>query len=167
MSPGGHLVTTALACAAAAATGSAALAVGVAVGGFLIDVDHAVDYALFERQRDWRPAAFLRYYVEGRARRAVLALHSYELFAALAVLAWWIPAPALRGYLLGGLMHLGLDIAFNGQLTPRNIWAFYSFTHRARHGFSSRALLGQTPPAPRRRARFWADFFRGGAPYRS
>jgi hypothetical protein len=167
MSPGGHLVSAFLAGAAAGAlTGSGAMAVGVAAGGFLIDIDHAIDYALVERQRDLRPSAFLRYYLEGRAQRAVLALHSYELFAALAAVAWWGQAPALMGYLLGGLMHLGLDIAFNGKLTPRNIWAFYSFIHRARHRFSTRALLGETAPAPAGRPRFWADFFRGGSPYR-
>ena len=61
MSPGGHLVTTALACAAVyAGTESVALTAGLAAGGFLIDVDHAVDYVLFERQRDLRPGSFLR-----------------------------------------------------------------------------------------------------------
>src|SRR5512134_2091490 len=40
VSPGGHLVTTAIACTAVqVATGSAALAAGVAAGGFLIDLD--------------------------------------------------------------------------------------------------------------------------------
>ena len=163
MSPGGHFVTTALACAVAAATGSPALAVGVAVGGFFIDVDHAVDYVLFDRQRDLRPAIFLRYYQEGRAQRLVLALHSYELFTVLAGLAWWLQAPWLVGYLIGGLMHLALDIAFNGKLTPRSIWAFYSFVHRACHGFSARVLLGEPRRNPASR-HFWVDFFRGSAP---
>ncbi len=162
MSPGGHFITTAVACGVLGlTTGSTALAAGVAVGGFLIDVDHAVDYALFERQRDLRPATFLRYYVEERAQHLVLALHSYELFAVLTALAWWFEAPGLVGYLLGGSMHLALDIAFNGKLTPRNIWAFYSFVHRARHGFSARALLGETTRVSATR-RFWVDFFRGG-----
>ena len=108
MSPGGHLVTTVAACGTAAAlTGDAALTAGIGVGGFLIDVDHAVDYVLFERQRDLRPGAFLRYYIEGRVQRVVLALHSYELFALLVVAAWWSGAVWLWGYLLGGAMHLG------------------------------------------------------------
>jgi hypothetical protein len=161
MSPGGHLVTTAGVCAAAAMlTGSAALTAGIALGGFFIDVDHAVDYVLFERQADLRPGTFLRYYLEGRVQRLVLALHSYELFAALGVLAWWLQTPWLAGYLVGGLMHLALDIAFNGQLTPRSIWAFYSFAYRARHRFAGPALLGQTARQPAS-SRFWLDFFRG------
>src|SRR5262245_38084618 len=142
MSPGGHLLTTAAACAAAAVvTGSPALTAGVAAGGFFIDVDHVVDYALIGRRRDHRPAAFLRSSLEGRGRRLVLVLHSYELFALLGALAWWLAAPALTGYLLGALMHLALDLAFNGKLTPRSIWAFYSFAYRARHGFAAAALL--------------------------
>ncbi len=161
MSPGGHLVTTLAACAAAAAvTGSLPLTAGVAVGGFLIDVDHAIDYVFVDRQRDLRPSAFLRYYLEGMVQRAVLVLHSYELFAVLAVLAWWLEAPALTGYLLGGLMHLALDVAFNGKLTPYSIWAFYSFAYRARYRFQASALLGPVDVKPMGRP-FWSAFFRG------
>ncbi|HXG16969.1 MAG TPA: hypothetical protein VNK50_12030 [Calidithermus sp.] len=164
MSPGGHLLTTLGACALSLAAtrempaGEAlALAAGIAAGGFLIDVDHAVDYVLFERQRDLRPGAFLRYYLGGRVRRTVLVLHSYELFALLAAVAWWLDAPALTGYLLGALMHLALDIAVNGEATPRSIAAFYSFAYRAVHGFDAGRLLAMAPrPVP---AGFWAAFF--------
>ena len=84
MSPGGHLVTTAAACVAAAAlTESPMLTAAIAAGGFFIDVDHAIDYVLLEKQRDWTPGAFLRYYLSGKVQRAVLMLHSYELFALL------------------------------------------------------------------------------------
>src|SRR4030095_2076888 len=127
MSPGGHLVTTAAACAVVyAGTGSPALTAGLAAGGFLIDVDHAIDYVLFERQRDLRPGAFLEYYVTGRIRYAVLVLHSYELFALRALVAWWRDTPLLSAYLAGALMHLALDIVFNGRVTPYSIGAFYS-----------------------------------------
>src|SRR5439155_1561149 len=80
-----------------------------------------------ERRRELTPAAFLRYYAEGHARRMVLALHAYEVFLALAALAWWLGSVWVAGYLVGGAMHLALDIGFNGRLTPRNIFAFYSF----------------------------------------
>jgi hypothetical protein len=166
MSPGGHLATTAMACAAAGVLGGPApLIAGLAVGGFLIDVDHAVDYVLFDGQRDLHPGAFLRYYVEGRARRLVLALHSYELFAILAAVAWWSANPWLAGYLLGGTMHLALDIGFNGQLTPRSIWAFYSLAYRARHRFAASALFGDARLEPGR-SHFWGDFFLGARPHR-
>jgi hypothetical protein len=160
MSPGGHLLTTFAACTAAAvATESWALTAGIAVGGFLIDVDHAFDYVVFDRQRNLRPGAFLRYYLEGRVRRLVLVLHSWELMTLLAVVAWMMPLPWLVGYLLGASMHLALDLAFNGEVVPRSILAFYSFSYRAAHRFDARALLG----VPLRPAgdRFWAAFFRG------
>jgi len=161
VSPGGHLVTTVAACTAAAAvTGSWPLTAGIAVGGFFIDVDHAVDYVVFERQRDLRPGTFLRYYLSGRVQRVVLLLHSYELFALVALLAWWGDSMLLTGYLVGGLMHLALDIIFNGELTPRSIAAFYSFSFRAAHGFRASSLLGAVPLRPPA-AGFWRAFFEG------
>src|SRR5438046_8559354 len=79
VSPGGHLVTTAGACAAFAAAGADTATIAtIFAGGFLIDVDHAIDYVAFERQRDLRPLTFLRYYLGGAFRRIVLVLHSYE-----------------------------------------------------------------------------------------
>jgi hypothetical protein len=163
MSPGGHLVTTLAACAVTGyATGSPALAAAVGAGGFLIDVDHAIDYVLFERQRDLRPSAFLRYYIEGRIQRAVLILHSYELFAALLALLWWTQAPLLAAYLSGALMHLALDLIFNGRLTPYSIAAFYSFGYRLAYRFEAKALLGITPKPVE--GGFWLSFFRGTPP---
>jgi len=167
MSPGGHLVTTAAAAASAVALSSGAppsaivsLAAGIVAGGFFIDVDHFVDYVLVERQRDLRPRTFLRYYLGGHVRKTVLALHSYELFALLGALAWWLDPLPLWGYLMGALMHLALDIIFNGEQTPRSIAAFYSFGYRLAHRFDSQALLGPmddcTVPAP-----FWTAFFAG------
>jgi hypothetical protein len=164
MSPGGHLITTAAACTAAGvATGDWRLVLGLAAGGFLIDVDHAIDYVVVERRRDLRPAAFLRYYLEGRVRRTVLALHSYELFAVLAALAWTTGNPWLLGYIGGGLMHLALDIAFNGEFTPRSIVLFYSAAYRARHKFDAGVLLGTGQPRDVASG-FWRAFFAGARP---
>jgi hypothetical protein len=160
MSPGGHLVTAAIAAGVGlTATGSVPLAAGIVAGGFFIDVDHAVDYLIVERRRELTPAAFLRYYTEGRARHAVLVLHSYELFLALAALAWWLDSAWLAGYLAGGAMHMALDIVVNGRLTPKNIFAFYSFGFRLAHGFATETLFGSEPrivPAD-----FWRSFFLG------
>jgi hypothetical protein len=113
MSPGGHAATTVVASAATAfLSGSLPLATAVALGGSFIDVHHAVDYVLFNRQRDLRPGAFLRYYLEARPERVVLALYSWELFALLAAIACWTGWPLLWGYLDRAAMHLLLDIAF-------------------------------------------------------
>src|SRR4051794_3988707 len=53
MMPGGHLATSAaLSAVAYGATGSVEVAAGCVAGGFFIDVDHYLDYLLFEKQ--WR-----------------------------------------------------------------------------------------------------------------
>jgi hypothetical protein len=165
MSPGGHLVTTLAVCAATAiSTESWPVVAGLAAGGFLIDVDHAIDYVVVERQRDLRPGAFLRYYLEGRVRRTVLALHSYELLAVLIALAWCTGNPWVLGYVGGALMHLALDLAFNGEYTPHSIVRFYSFVYRATYRFDAARLLGVAPRRPVA-AGFWRAFF-GGTEHR-
>jgi hypothetical protein len=162
VSPGGHLVTTAIACAAVqVGTGCAALTAGVAAGGFLIDLDHALDYVAFERQRDLRPAAFLRYYLAGRPRSVVLLLHSYEVLALFALAAWVTHIEWLWGYVLGAAaLHLPLDIVFNGKVAGRNLVPFYSLAYRARAGFRTGRLLDMRRLAPPP-ARFWSAFFVG------
>ena len=161
MSPGGHLVTTAAACAAVyLGTGNAALTAGLAAGGFLIDLDHVLDYLVFEKQRDLRPSAFLRYYLEGRVERVVLPLHSYELVALLTLLAWLFHRDWLWGYVLGTALHLPLDIIWNGRLVPGGLVHFYSFTVRARAGFGAERFADRTRLASLEE-NFWVSFFRG------
>jgi hypothetical protein len=162
MSPGGHLVTTAAACAAVyAGTGSVELVAGLAAGGVLIDLDHVVDYVLVERQRDLRPTAFLRYYLGGRVERVVLVLHSYELLALLAALAWLTQAGWLWGWVFGMLLHLPLDIIFNGKFASGGLVHFYSFIVRARAGFrAARFVDRRVKPVPA--GELWSAFFVGG-----
>lgn len=161
MSPGGHLVTTALTCGAVhAVTGSPALTAGIIAGGFLIDVDHVVDYVLVERRRELHPAAFLRYYLGGQAKRIVLALHSYELLALLALASWATDSPLGWGAVLGMLLHLPLDIVFNGKLVTRSLVPFYSFTYRWRRDFLASRLVGEFSVRPGSPA-FWGAFFQG------
>jgi hypothetical protein len=93
----------------------------------------------------------------------VLVLHSFELFALLGVLAWWLDALPLWGYLMGALMHLSLDILFNAQYMSRSPALVYSFVYRWAHGFDARAM--QRPPdefvTP---TGFWPAFFTGAQP---
>ncbi len=58
-------------------------------------------------------------------------------------------------------MHLLLDIAFNGKLLPKNIFAFYSFAYRAAHGFNGAALHGHRERIVP--GRFWQAFFKGAS----
>jgi hypothetical protein len=165
VSPGGHLITTAVACTAVYdGTGSAALTAGLFAGGVLIDVDHAFDYVVFDRQRDLRPGVFLRYYLEGRVRRAVLFLHSYELLPLVAAGAWLTNWLWLWGLLLGMALHLPLDIHFNGRFQPGGMVRFYSFCYRWRAGFRADRLCDRSRLAPLSRDGFWLVFFRGSRP---
>jgi hypothetical protein len=74
-------------------------------------------------------------------RYTVLVPHSYELFAVLGAIAWWTHAPLLFAYLAGALLHLALDIIFNGRITPYSIAAFYSFTYRLVHRFDAHGRI--------------------------
>src|SRR5262252_2052267 len=143
MMPGGHLATSvALGGVAYAVTGSIELAVGCLAGGFFIDVDHYLDYIVFEKQ--WvrpGPASFLRYYFRNELKWVVLPLHSLELMAVLTVIAIWRPEPMLVGYLVGAAMHLVFDIAVNGDYSIRHRYSFYFFTYRDKHAFRANELL--------------------------
>src|SRR3989454_12505 len=70
MSPGGHLVTTAIAGGAVlASTGSIPLTAGLGGGGVLLDVYHVGGYFLLQRRRGVPPTPVLPYYTEGPPRR--------------------------------------------------------------------------------------------------
>ena len=138
-----------------------ALTAGLAAGGFLIDVDHAVDYVLFEGQRDLRPGSFLRYYLDGKARRVVLVLHSYELVVLLAALAWVTNVAWLWGWVFGMLLHLPLDVVFNGKFASGGLLHFYSFIVRARAGFRADAFTDRARRSVSSEG-FWGAFFKGG-----
>ena len=112
------------------------------------------------RQRDLRPSAFLKHYLEGRVRQVVLPLHSYELLALLIVLAWVTNREWLWGYVLGMALHLPLDIVFNGRLVSGGLVHFYSFAVRARAGFLAERFADPTLLAPLAES-FWVSFFRG------
>jgi len=161
MMPGGHLATSvALGGVAYAVTGSIELAVGCFTGGFLIDVDHYLDYIVFEKQ--WvrpGPASFLRYYFRNELKWVVLPLHSFELMAVLTIIALWYPQPLLVGYLVGAAMHLVFDIAVNGDYSIRNRYSFYFLAYRAKHGFSASELLEPINLARDTGSRPFREFF--------
>ena len=120
-----------------------------------------VDYVLFERQRDLRPGSFLRYYLNGKAQRVVLVLHSYELLALLAAVAWSTNVDWLWGWVFGMLLHLPLDIIFNGKFASSVHDHFYSFIVRAHAGFRADRFTDR-PRRPVSADGFLAAFFKGG-----
>src|SRR5206468_1223670 len=143
MMPGGHLATAiALSGVAYASTGSVEAAAGCFAGGFLIDVDHYLDYLFFEKQ--WRrpgPLSFLSYYFKGRPQRVVLPLHSAELMTLLFAVVLFHPWPLLVGYWFGAAMHLTFDVLVNGEYAIKRAFVFYIFSYRAHHRFAVAELL--------------------------
>lgn len=137
--PGGHLATSvALGGVAYASTGSVEVAAGCLAGGFLIDVDHYLDYLFFEKQ--WRrpgPLSFLQYYFSFSPRKLVLPLHSAEFMAVLFGLIFVHPWPLLIGYWFGALMHLIFDVLVNGDVGLKRPVLFYFFAYRARYRFAA------------------------------
>ena len=143
MMPGGHLATAiALSGVAYASTGSVEAAAGCFAGGFLIDVDHYIDYLFFEKQ--WRrpgPLSFLSYYFKGRPQRVVLPLHSAELMTLLFAVVLFHPWPLLVGYWFGAAMHLTFDVLVNGEYAIKRAFVFYIFSYRAHRRFAVAELL--------------------------
>jgi hypothetical protein len=143
MMPGGHLASSiALSGVVYASSGSMAAASGCIAGGFLIDIDHYLDYLLFEKQ--WRrpgPISFLRYYFGNCPKKVVLPLHSAELMALLFLVILRYPWPLLVGYWFGALMHLFFDVLVNGDHALKEPIPFYVFTYRAVHRFATEKLL--------------------------
>ena len=147
MMPGGHLATAiALSGVAYASTGSAEAAAGCFAGGFLIDVDHYLDYLIFEKQ--WSrpgPLSFLSYYFKRSPKRLVLPLHSAELMTGLFAVLLFHPWPLLVGYWFGAAMHLTFDVLVNGEHVIKRALMFYLFSYRAHHKFAAAELLAAKP----------------------
>src|SRR3954464_8692919 len=139
MMPGGHLATSiALGGVAYVTTGSAETTAGCIAGGFLIDVDHYVDYLVFENQ--WRrpsPLSFLRYYFGYSPKRLVLPLHSSGFMTFLFLVILKHPWPLLLGYCIGGLMHLTFDVLVNGDNALKRPVLFYNLPYIAWRRFSA------------------------------
>jgi len=161
MMPGGHLATSvALAGVGYASSGSIEVAIGCLAGGFLIDVDHYLDYLVFENQ--WRrpnPTAFLSYYFRYRPKKLVLPLHSAEFMTILFLVMRLHPWPLLVGYWVGAMMHLIFDILVNGDNALKRPLLFYFFTYRAIHHFAAEKLMDVAEPASSGKAPI-REFFR-------
>ncbi len=159
--PGGHLATAlTLSATTYYATGSKEAAAGAFAGGFLIDVDHYLDYILFEKQ--WRrpgPVSFLRYYFTNRPRKLVLPLHSLELMTLLLGLIFIHPVPILVGYWSGAAMHLIFDVLVNGEVGLKRPFCFYILSYRVSHRFAAAELLNDRVVPAEAGSRPVKDFF--------
>jgi hypothetical protein len=98
--------------------------------GFLIDVDHVVDYF---REYGFRGDVkeFFRVFYETRFKKLLLLFHAWEWVAGLSVLAWISGRnEIILGLLIGAGQHLLLDQFFN-EVAP---WGYF-FTYRVAKRF--------------------------------
>jgi hypothetical protein len=103
-----------------ARTGSRRAALAPFASGFLVDVDHLVDYGLVQ--------------AGVRDDKIVLALHGWEYLP-----IWWAIDRALGlrgGALLGYVVHLVIDQIWNEKRSP----LAYFVTYRATKGFQADQL---------------------------
>ena len=162
MMPGGHLATAVvLSGTTYATTGSVEATAGAFAGGFLIDVDHYLDYLIFEKQ--WRrpgPLSFLSYYFTLSPRRLVLPLHSIELMTVLLGIILVHPWPLLVGYWVGAAMHMIFDVLVNGECALKRAFLFYFFAYRASQHFAAEHLIGDITVPPHVGKQPLREFFR-------
>lgn len=110
------------------------------VGGFLIDLDHVLEYFFV-----FGPRFNVAYFIEGReflvSDKIFIIFHAWEYIPILLVIAWCVRRrKSIYVFLLaltfGGMVHLTTD-CFMNNYPPRN----YSLIYRAAQGFSAPLLL--------------------------
>ncbi len=130
MKPVGHLmISTGGATIVYQTTGSWPDAAAFFAVGFLLDVDHIVDYAAHWGVKRGT-LNLLKWRMLGGTPRVFIPLHGYEYLVAMVGLALLSASTLLWCAALAYIIHLALDELFN---RPRNFQ--YSLAHRAWHGF--------------------------------
>jgi hypothetical protein len=141
-----HLVASAIVSGSIyAGTRSVTIAAVSFLWGFLIDLDHVVEYV---REYGWRldVREFFRVFYETRFRKLVLLFHAWEWVAALALyslLAGW--NGIITGLLIGTLHHLILDQLGNGSTR----WGYF-ITWRAMRRFTMTEMIRESRVRERR-----------------
>jgi hypothetical protein len=100
------------------------------LGGFLIDADHLVDYAV-HRLRPGRGLSFL-------------PLHGWELVPLFWKIERRFVGASHGGFTFGYLAHLSIDQVTNEKRSP----FVYFLAYRAKKRFASNLLGAQSPDAP-------------------
>lgn len=121
---------------------SAEIAIVAFLSGFLIDLDHVVDF-LFLSGEKFNLKDMLSWCHNGRWEKIVLILHSYELYLLLGFLTYFFPHNIFIGLLLGTGLHLILDQIWNCHLRSDfriSPW-FYFLAYRVHAGFHRDKLL--------------------------
>ena len=136
MKPAAHVITSAAAGSAAYfCTNSLTVALTCLLSGIFIDLDHLLDFLVFEKN-PFNLKAFLSWCYQIKGRKAYLVLHSYELYLLLLITASLFPGAIFTGLLLGVGLHLFLDQVGNKNLHKY----FYFLTYRYKVNFQNTVL---------------------------
>jgi len=115
--------------------------------GVFIDVDHVIDYVVYERRLPKSARQFIEYFtVRHEYRKVIILFHGFEWMALLWGLAWAVwPAPWGVVVALSYSQHLVLDRITNRHLHP----LCYFFFFRWRCHFSRAVLIPWKPDSAR------------------
>lgn len=128
-------------------TGSGAALAGSMLGGFFIDGDHFIDqlWSIYRRAPYLEGSAakshslFARYLRRRKLVRLPLIFHSYELLAALVILAASLRTDFLIGLVAGYVLHLSLDLVRHHHEFRSPF--FYLLLYRMAQGFRRERLI--------------------------
>jgi hypothetical protein len=130
-------------------TGSGAALAGSMLGGFFIDGDHFIDqmWSIYRRAPYLEGEAVInkphtlagRYLRRRKLVRLPLIFHSYELLAALVILAASLRTDFLIGLVAGYALHLSLDLARHHREFRSPF--FYLLLYRMAQGFRRDRLI--------------------------
>jgi hypothetical protein len=130
-------------------TGSGASLAGSMVGGFFIDGDHFIDqlWSIYRRAPYLEGAAVIdrshsiaaRYLRRRKLVRLPLIFHSYELLAALVIVAASLRTDFLIGLVTGYALHLSLDLVRHHHEFRSPF--FYLLLYRMAQGFRRDRLI--------------------------
>jgi membrane-bound metal-dependent hydrolase YbcI (DUF457 family) len=143
-----HVVgSAAVASAAYAATRSPTLTAAALLSGIFIDLDHLADFLLLSGEKFSVPN-FFSWCEEVRWDRIFIVLHSIELLALTAVLAYWRRSDLLLGFVFGAGSHLLLDHVGNREpIADQRFSAwFYFLSYRWGAGFRKTRLIQSPDP---------------------
>ena len=110
------------------------------LGGFLIDLDHVLEYFLF-----FGPTFNFQYFIESRqfllSEKIRLYFHAWEYVPILLLLAWFFRSQQKLKLIFitlafSGMIHLVSDIFINNYY-----FRYYSITYRYQRDFSASKLL--------------------------
>ncbi len=120
---------------------SAAMSLTAFLSGFLIDLDHLLDFFLLSDQK-FSISVFFDWFHNDKWDKIVVIFHSYELYVLLAITAYHFPNHILQGLVYGIGLHLLLDQVWNCYLGNDNhlsVWLYF-LSYRIYAGFHKNKL---------------------------